>query len=406
LLPGDVAQVANLQLPLRVRQEIGLEALVLGLARQSNQVVIQEGPQCADDLAWYRVRTQFGLEGWVAEGDDQDYFLNQISQESLVTDGFNLAYESNGTVFLFNESRGTTQTLMQMDQGISTPPEWSWSPDGRSLLFFKLMDEKIAGFVYDLQSGQERRLTDHFGFVSWHPGGEVIAFSDNTNYKLINLSDGSEVFRVFVRAAYESSFSPDGSQLAVAVYTGSQYELHALDVSRDSFSAWTLEPLSTQTLLDAGNVYYNLRWSPSGDKIGYVQSDGSEFGSRLKVMDLEANRVEDISPGDGQVYQQVVWAPDGDRLAFLALTPEQPGQPFRFEVYLSTTRRGGFQAKVFDFQDVTVTTPSWAPDGSRLVFTIFSDTLPPSLYLANSDGSYATPFILSDSQAYNAQFQP
>lgn len=37
-------------------------------------VFVLEGPECADDYAWFLVRYR-GREGWIAEGDDENYFV-------------------------------------------------------------------------------------------------------------------------------------------------------------------------------------------------------------------------------------------------------------------------------------------------------------------------------------------
>jgi hypothetical protein len=42
---------------------------------------ILQGPNCNQDMAWYRVRTPSGIEGWIAEGD-VSYFVDPVGSAS------------------------------------------------------------------------------------------------------------------------------------------------------------------------------------------------------------------------------------------------------------------------------------------------------------------------------------
>jgi hypothetical protein len=40
-------------------------------------VTVVDGPVCADEWSWWRIRTDDGMEGWVSEGGDEvdPYFI-------------------------------------------------------------------------------------------------------------------------------------------------------------------------------------------------------------------------------------------------------------------------------------------------------------------------------------------
>jgi len=59
----------------RIRSTPGNSGQVLGEAQPGANLLILDGPQCANGYAWWHVRSLDGLEGWAAEGDTTAYWL-------------------------------------------------------------------------------------------------------------------------------------------------------------------------------------------------------------------------------------------------------------------------------------------------------------------------------------------
>lgn len=80
LLLGDTVQLtvgtdlkAN-----NLRSQPGLKASKIGELNMSQTAVVLEGPRCADQIVWWRVRTSAGLQGWTAEGQGESRFLSPV----------------------------------------------------------------------------------------------------------------------------------------------------------------------------------------------------------------------------------------------------------------------------------------------------------------------------------------
>jgi hypothetical protein len=83
---GDLASVSlDPPLPNRVRSEAGTGGRILGQIQPGEEVQILEGPGCENGWVWWKVRSlKTRLEGWTAEGDNQDYWLAPVEQRSMV----------------------------------------------------------------------------------------------------------------------------------------------------------------------------------------------------------------------------------------------------------------------------------------------------------------------------------
>ena len=80
---GDYAFVAsNPPLPNRVRMDAGLASEKIGEVELGGIVKIIDGPQCVDNIVWWKVTViNSNLVGWTAEGD-ASYFLDKCSSRS------------------------------------------------------------------------------------------------------------------------------------------------------------------------------------------------------------------------------------------------------------------------------------------------------------------------------------
>jgi hypothetical protein len=59
----------------RLRSQPSSSGEITGEVGPGKNVLIQEGPQCANGYAWWKVRSLDGQVGWTVEGDDTGYWL-------------------------------------------------------------------------------------------------------------------------------------------------------------------------------------------------------------------------------------------------------------------------------------------------------------------------------------------
>jgi len=63
-------------LPNNVRSDAGRDNDLIGEIGPGQAMKIMDGPKCADGWVWWQVRAlEIKLEGWTAEGDQQEYWL-------------------------------------------------------------------------------------------------------------------------------------------------------------------------------------------------------------------------------------------------------------------------------------------------------------------------------------------
>jgi Tol biopolymer transport system component len=170
------------------------------------------------------------------------------------------------------------------------------------------------------------QLTDHnkeFCFInnspSLSPNGEWIAFlSDRSDYfdvYLMRTIDG-KVVRRLVRGQKSGQFeelhwlrpgitwSPDGSQIALAAKAGAQDAIHIIDVATGKIK---------RSLKFASDGLFSPSWSPDGSKLAvvYVQDGRSD----LAYIDLETESLRLLT---SDVFDDAdpSWSPDGTSLLF------------------------------------------------------------------------------------------
>lgn len=60
--------------PLNVRDQPGLSGEIVGVLRSLDIFYVADGPRCADDYTWFRIRAG-RIEGWIAEGEPGLYYV-------------------------------------------------------------------------------------------------------------------------------------------------------------------------------------------------------------------------------------------------------------------------------------------------------------------------------------------
>lgn len=65
-------------LPINVRDLPGLATNVISTMAEGSEFLIIDGPQCHDEMVWWKVEFGNGLIGWVAEGDNKSYFIEPL----------------------------------------------------------------------------------------------------------------------------------------------------------------------------------------------------------------------------------------------------------------------------------------------------------------------------------------
>lgn len=73
---GDWARVSvDPPIPSRIRSTPGSSGEVVGNAQPGENLLVIDGPQCANGYTWWKVRSLAGMEGWTIEGDTSSYWL-------------------------------------------------------------------------------------------------------------------------------------------------------------------------------------------------------------------------------------------------------------------------------------------------------------------------------------------
>jgi Tol biopolymer transport system component len=242
-------------------------------------------------------------------------------------------------------------------------------------------------YVMDADGGNQTNLTnDNFASdrePTWSPFGTQIAFvSDRTESDRIHTmnADGFNVsFALGASGASWPAWSPDGQQIAYLV----DGAVHVMDSDGDN----DVELPTSLSFAEAG-----LDWSPDGTQI--VASDN---GSIVIFNSDGTGSPSEVTSGSFDIYP--AWSPDGDQIAFMRSDGEGPGDLYVYTFSLEsesnlTTGSGSSD----DGQ------PAWSPGGLKIVFWS-NRTEDDRIWVMDADGS-AQSQITTGGQDVDPEPQP
>ena len=197
------------------------------------------------------------------------------------------------------------------------------SPDGRSVLVTRLVDEQHDFSLVDLATGAERWTvedrTDDYGAM-WTPDGRAVVFiSDRTGCDgLAFLPLGPDATPGAVTVVKDLGrnrgqpygFSPDGSYLLQLEYARRTAYRAPVDLGqRTAGAAVPLVARCREQSTGAG-------WHPAGESAAFL-TGGLMFGDANVVIQTASGRIERELPTLGRfaIFGRVRWSPDGRTLA-------------------------------------------------------------------------------------------
>jgi hypothetical protein len=238
------------------------------------------------------------------------------------------------TIFAVNPD-GSDRVELTRAEGVVT--DLDWSPDGRRLVY-----GRHDLFVLDLDSGLTTRVVV--------PGTE----------------------------GYGASWSPDGSQIALAVAQPTGYAIY------------TMRPDgSDTTLLTEGQDLGRTDWSPDGTRILFVGPgpEGAYQGWDIYVMNADGSDVTNLT-NSPTVDLDPNWSPDGSTILFRSRRDPPPGWTngdAPDELYLMAP--DGSDVRRLTIDDATDQSPVWSPDGTRIAFTSATPNGDTVVYTMRPDGT-------------------
>jgi TolB protein len=279
-----------------------------------------------------------GCAGWNGDEEEEDARGEGVIVFSSSRDGdFELyVVQPDGSglrQLTHNEESRTTQARDEQP---------ALSPDGRTVAFVSTRDHpgnplsSYELYVIGLDGRGERRLTRTArgeGLPQWTPDGRIVVTTCGRDLRSCRLeavdpeSGDSRRFSPLPSLAilFGAALSPDGERLALVEVEGGFWEAHAADIAVAGVDGSARRRLTDDPGEDASPV-----WSPDGARIAFV-SDRDRNGECL---------FHDCVGNAGELYVMDADGTDQRRLTTTAATESSP---------------------------------SWSPDGRRIVFSRIAD---------------------------------
>lgn len=220
-----------------------------------------------------------------------------------------------------------------------------FSPDGSMVAFISNRDGDIENlFVTGVDGGPAKKLSDEdlpVRTLAWSPDGSMISYTggigDEDFVSVVDVGK-AKARRVLSKRDTEygpvggygstpSTWSPDGLRLLFTSNENDQTDIGELD----------LASRKTRWIVRSGNEKHNPQWSPSGDRLAYLEIEDPDM-----LLKVKAGRTTTVlSPSDG-VTRSAQWLPDGNGMVMVNGSSARPE-----EVFVS---KGPRPAKVTSFQ--------------------------------------------------------
>jgi Tol biopolymer transport system component len=194
--------------------------------------------------------------------------------------------------------------LHQVGRVHRTQPAPEWSPDG-ALIAYGGPPEGTLDVVAPDGSGLRTIATDVDSFgFSWAPSSLEIAYGSTNNVQAVTIVNGAR--RTIAQArANGVSWSPDGSKIAFTTNLGQRLWLVGAD------GAAAREVLFTEGSVDA------LSWSPNSDLIAFGAERRLGEPARIFALDVTSGgAIALTTPVFGEGSHSPSWSPDGSRLVY------------------------------------------------------------------------------------------
>ena len=233
----------------------------------------------------------------------------------------------------------------------------TWSPDGKNVAFYS--EDGICMVPVSPETGRAtgpvRKLLDGrygWGFVSWSPDGEKLAFRRTIDNKkeipggdiwILSVKDGS-LTQITNDLAYifAPAWSPDGKTIAYAK-------------RKDSLSFWLIsaEGGIPRKIVEPGGRCIPF-WSPDSKWILY------KLEGKIHLFGLNDNQELEIIPPSEVVGDFLSWSPDGRKMLFY-----QPSYDYKYDIKVVSASGG----PPFDLGRQITLYPEhvWSPDNKMIV---------------------------------------
>jgi TolB protein len=233
----------------------------------------------------------------------------------------------------------------------------------RSINRISILVYALAGVALAMDTARDRYT---IGFASLGPGRLNIFLANGEGENAKPLLTKSDV-------DYNPSFSADGAWIVFTSQRGGSADIYRVHPNGSG-----MERLTDNPAFDDQGVL-----SPNGKTLAFVSTRAGP--ANIWMLDLPSRKLKDLTPDSSGDFRPA-WSPDGEWITF---SSDRDTKPLKnnFSVVHATEiyvmRRDGSNIRRITTSDgATVGSPSWSPDGSRIVFSLvasaelFKITLP------------------------------
>lgn len=266
-------------------------------------------------------------------------------------------------LFLTSSLKAAEPTRLTTDG--SFKQHLQWSPDGKTLLFTRIYQGKMALWIMPAAGGEMKRLLPehkepHFDGHFSHDGKRIIYVYDQlqgTDGKLrINVcaADGSDDKTFIPHKGLEESprWSPDGKLVLWVSTRNKNPDLYTVDADGKNEQRLTSDPATD----------FHPAWSPDGKQIAF--SSGRSGRQKIHRMNADGSGTKRLTDGEF-LDAWPAWRPDGKQIAFVS------NRSGNYDVWLMNA--DGSQLINLTKNKARDTSPAWSPDGRKLAFVSTRD---------------------------------